>query len=146
MIRPGPGDKTDRFPYWPVRLNEGGKVMIPGKIDDPVQFADVRDVAQWMIRLDSKRGGLLTQLGPPLRMTMPVFVYGAHAAFSSAVELTVKDMITTCHGYQGIGVHTGDNWLWQGKHFQTRIKNGLRTLAEQIPLCGMCTNGGYLGS
>ena len=33
VIRPGlivgPGDETDRFTYWPVRVRKGGKVLTP---------------------------------------------------------------------------------------------------------------------
>ena len=41
MIRPtlivGPGDDTDRFTYWPVRLSRGGDVLAPGDGSDAVQ-------------------------------------------------------------------------------------------------------------
>ncbi|MBK6817233.1 MAG: hypothetical protein IPG82_17685 [Saprospiraceae bacterium] len=40
--------KLDRFIHWPIRLAKGGEVMVPGKIDDPVQHIDVRDVAEWI--------------------------------------------------------------------------------------------------
>ncbi|WP_196137629.1 NAD-dependent epimerase/dehydratase family protein [Aliikangiella sp. G2MR2-5] len=53
QIRPGlivgPRDKTDRFTYWPVRFNRGGKILLPGKPDDVTQFIDVRDLAKFMI-------------------------------------------------------------------------------------------------
>ncbi len=55
VVRPtymlGPADGTDRFIHWPVRLSRGGEVLVPGRADDPVQYADVRDVAEFMIRL-----------------------------------------------------------------------------------------------
>ena len=47
IIRPGlivgPGDQTDRFTYWPVRIDRGGEVLAPGAPSDPVQFIDARD-------------------------------------------------------------------------------------------------------
>ena len=50
VIRPGlivgPGDETDRFTYWPVRLARGGEVLAPGDGSDPVQFVDARDLAE----------------------------------------------------------------------------------------------------
>ena len=50
IIRPGlivgPGDETDRFTYWPVRLARGGEVAAPGDGSDPVQFIDARDLAE----------------------------------------------------------------------------------------------------
>lgn len=88
IVRPtymmGPADRTDRFTYWPVRLEKGGEVMVPGKVDDPVQYIDVRDVAQWMIRLiENKNAGTFNAVGPASATGMMQFVYGAHAAFSS---------------------------------------------------------------
>lgn len=44
IIRPtlivGPGDQTDRFTYWPVRIDRGGEVLAPGDPRDPVQLID----------------------------------------------------------------------------------------------------------
>ncbi|MCB0634471.1 MAG: NAD-dependent epimerase/dehydratase family protein, partial [Lewinella sp.] len=62
IVRPtymiGPADKSNRFIHWPIRLSRGGEVMVPGKPDDPVQYADVRDVAEFMIRLiEEKKAG-----------------------------------------------------------------------------------------
>ena len=34
----GPGDTTDRFTYWPVRIHRGGEVLAPGDGTDPVQI------------------------------------------------------------------------------------------------------------
>jgi len=55
IVRPslivGPGDRTDRFPYWLARIEKGGDIILPGKADEVVQYIDVRDLAQWMIRL-----------------------------------------------------------------------------------------------
>ncbi len=49
VIRPGlivgPGDETDRFTYWPVRVDRGGAILAPGTPADPVQFIDARDLA-----------------------------------------------------------------------------------------------------
>src|SRR5216684_2736838 len=51
IIRPGlivgPGDESDRFTYWPVRLARGGEILAPGDGSDPVQFIDARDLAEW---------------------------------------------------------------------------------------------------
>jgi 2'-hydroxyisoflavone reductase len=52
VIRPsyivGPGDSSDRFTYWPVRTARGGEMLAPGTPLDPVQFVDVRDLAEFM--------------------------------------------------------------------------------------------------
>jgi len=75
IIRPGlivgPGDETDRFTYWPVRLARGGDVLAPGTGADPVQFIDARDLAQWVIRCAEQRTvGTFNAVGPATRLTM----------------------------------------------------------------------------
>src|SRR5690606_22845586 len=92
IVRPhyivGPGDTTYRFPFWPARLERGGTVMAPGRRTDPVQFIDVRDLTEWMIRDVVERGltGVYNAAGPRDRLTMEEFLYGAHAAFSSDID------------------------------------------------------------
>jgi 2'-hydroxyisoflavone reductase len=53
QIRPGlivgPRDNTDRFTYWPVRIDRGGEVLAPGKPSDLTQYIDVRDLARFMV-------------------------------------------------------------------------------------------------
>ncbi len=44
----GPGDTTDRFTYWPVRVSLGGEMLAPGSLADPIQFIDVRDLADFL--------------------------------------------------------------------------------------------------
>lgn len=85
IVRPtymmGPADKTDRFIYWPVRLARGGEIMVPGP-NDPVQYIDVRDVAEWMIRLaEEKRVGTFNAVGPEKKQTMMEFVEEAKGSF-----------------------------------------------------------------
>jgi len=55
VVRPsiitGPGDPTMRFPYWPIRINRGGEVLVPGEYADPIQIIDARDLAEFAISL-----------------------------------------------------------------------------------------------
>jgi 2'-hydroxyisoflavone reductase len=52
-IRPGlivgPRDPSDRFTYWPVRVQRGGEVLSPGSGRDYVQFIDARDLGQFVV-------------------------------------------------------------------------------------------------
>jgi 2'-hydroxyisoflavone reductase len=86
VVRPtymiGPADKTNRFIHWPLRLAKGGEVLIPGKSDDPVQYADVRDVAEFMIRLaEQKASGTYNAVGPSNAVTISDFAAKALNAF-----------------------------------------------------------------
>ena len=61
----GPGDPTDRFLYWPLRLARGGEVLVPGAPSDPMQFIDVRDLAQWLVSaIEKQHSGLYNVVGP----------------------------------------------------------------------------------
>ena len=96
VVRPtyivGPGDTSDRFPYWPVRLAKGGEVLAPGRRDDPVQFIDVRDLSEWMIRLlEDGRSGVYNAVGPKDRLTMPEFLEQAKAALNADARFTWVD-------------------------------------------------------
>ena len=88
IVRPhyivGPGDTTDRFPYWPVRIAAGGEVMVPGRRSDPVQFIDARDLAEWMVRLvEQRRSGVYNAAGPRETLTMERFVNAVRDAVGS---------------------------------------------------------------
>ncbi len=70
VVRPGlivgPHDPTDRFTYWPRRVAEGGRVLAPAPQDAPVQFIDVRDLAEWIVRaIESGRSGVYNVTGEP---------------------------------------------------------------------------------
>jgi 2'-hydroxyisoflavone reductase len=81
IIRPslivGPGDETDRFTYWPMRLARGGDILAPGDGGDPVQFIDVRDLAEWTIRVAEERAsGAFNAAGPAVPITMREMLLG----------------------------------------------------------------------
>lgn len=69
IIRPGlivgPLDPTDRFTYWPVRIDKGGEILAPGSPDQLLQFIDVRDLAKWIVILIEKQTtGIYNATGP----------------------------------------------------------------------------------
>lgn len=73
IIRPGlivgPGDRSDRYTYWPVRVSQGGEVLAPGDPSHEVQMIDVRDLAAWIIHtIEQRVVGTYNADGPPLRL------------------------------------------------------------------------------
>jgi len=68
-VRPGlivgPHDDSDRFTYWPVRVADGGEVLAPGTPEDPVQFIDVRDLGDFVVKcLEQSTVGVMNAVGP----------------------------------------------------------------------------------
>jgi 2'-hydroxyisoflavone reductase len=96
VVRPtyivGPGDPTDRFTYWPVRLAAGGDVLAPGKKSDPVQFVDVRDLAAFMLTLvEDDASGIFNAIGPAAPMTIDAFLRESSAALNVSPRLVWVD-------------------------------------------------------
>ena len=92
IIRPGlivgPGDETDRFTYWPVRLARGGEVLAPGDGSDPVQFIDARDLAEWTIRMAEARSfGVFNATGPAHTLTTKAMLETVGKAVHSTAHL-----------------------------------------------------------
>lgn len=92
IIRPGlivgPGDETDRFTYWPVRLARGGEVLAPGDGGDPAQIIDARDLAEWTIRLAEQRTfGVFNATGPAHELTMRAMLEAVRLAVHSDARL-----------------------------------------------------------
>jgi len=93
VVRPGlivgPGDPTDRFTYWPVRLDEGGEVLAPGNPEHATQVIDQRDLTEWIVRLaESGTAGDFNATGPAGRMSMATMLDRVGSATSGTYELT----------------------------------------------------------
>ena len=99
IVRPGlivgPGDRSGRFSHWPWRALAGGVMVVPdAPADEPLQFIDVRDLAEWIVRL-LERGdrGAFNATGPVGRpaYTWPELVDACRAAAAAqgAPELEV---------------------------------------------------------
>jgi 2'-hydroxyisoflavone reductase len=73
LVRPGlivgPHDPTDRFTYWPRRVSEGGSVLAPAPPEQPVQFIDVRDLADWIVAAtESELDGVYNATGDAITL------------------------------------------------------------------------------
>ncbi|PPA70581.1 NAD-dependent epimerase/dehydratase family protein [Jeotgalibacillus proteolyticus] len=74
-IRPGlivgPDDPTDRYTYWVYRVSKGGRVLAPGKPEREIQWIDVRDLSEWVIRMtENKESGTYNAAGLDYNPTM----------------------------------------------------------------------------
>jgi len=93
IIRPGlivgPLDRSDRFTYWPYRIDKGGEVLAPGDGNDPVQIIDARDLAEWTIRVAENRAlGVFNATGPIKPLSMAELLYGIKAVTTAGAQFT----------------------------------------------------------
>ena len=93
VVRPGliigPGDETDRFTYWPVRIHRGGEVLSPGDPSDPIQIIDVRDLTEWMIRMaEDGHVGVFNGVGPATPRPISELLYGIRAVTTAETTFT----------------------------------------------------------
>ena len=98
----GPHDPTDRFTYWPVRIALGGDVLCPAPPERQVQFVDVRDLADWVVRAIERRlAGAFTATGPVPPVTFAGLVDACvQATGSDARPVWVDDAFLV---EQGVG-------------------------------------------
>jgi 2'-hydroxyisoflavone reductase len=93
IVRPGlivgPGDPTDRFSYWPVRIGRGGEVLAPGDPTDPVQFIDARDLARFCVTLlENDTGGTFNACGIGRTVTISELIETCKKASGSDATFT----------------------------------------------------------
>ena len=84
LVRPGlivgPDDPTDRFTYWPQRARRGGEILAPTPPERPVQFIDVRDLAEWIVRMAETRAtGPFNATGRPGAVTFEALLAACNA-------------------------------------------------------------------
>ena len=117
VIRPGlivgPRDETDRFTYWPVRIDRGGEVLAPGNREDPMQFIDARDLAEWTIRMvENGETGIYNATGPAKPLGVAGMLDGIKDAEKSNATFTyvsadfLKDH--DVHGWSDLPVWAGE--------------------------------------
>lgn len=67
----GPHDYSDRFTFWVRRVARGGEVLAPGRPERSIEFTDVRDLSDWIIRMVERGGtGIYNTRGPDYPLTM----------------------------------------------------------------------------
>jgi 2'-hydroxyisoflavone reductase len=88
VVRPGlivgPYDPTGRFTYWPRRVAAGGEVLAPGDPEAPVQFIDVRDLAEWIVRaLTRGPAGVYNATGPATPLSFGALLAACRQALAT---------------------------------------------------------------
>ncbi|MDH3350991.1 MAG: epimerase, partial [Gammaproteobacteria bacterium] len=91
ILRPtyvcGPGDHTDRFSYWPVRVTQGGEMLWPGDASNPIQIIDARDLANFTVDCVEQRiTGIYNTVTPVGSYTMGHLLEDSQAVGATMVD------------------------------------------------------------
>lgn len=76
----GPYENVGRLPWWLGRMARGGAVLAPGPRELPLQYVDVRDMAEWIL------GSVERELSGPYNMISPQ----GHATMGSLLDACVQ--------------------------------------------------------
>lgn len=73
ILRPGvlggPFDPTGRLTWWVKRVQQGGPWLLPGEGQDRLQYLDVRDCAEFVLRAaEQQLGGIFNLLKPGIAL------------------------------------------------------------------------------
>ena len=114
LLRPGlivgPFDYTDRFVYWPHRVDEGGEVLAPESPDVPIQFIDARDFADFAIASVEDR------------------LTGTYNVVSPADHFTMGELLETCKKVS----ESDATFTWVAEDFL--LERGIRRWSWDLPL------------
>ncbi|MBL9078654.1 MAG: twin-arginine translocation signal domain-containing protein [Planctomycetes bacterium] len=96
LVRPGyivgPEDPSDRFTYWPARLQRGGECLAPGAADNELQFIDVRDLGAWIVRLiEGRHTGAFNAVGFDGRISTAEFLHTGKGTLNHGCTFTWVD-------------------------------------------------------
>ena len=134
VIRPGlivgPRDESDRFTYWPVRIDRGGEMLAPGDPKDPVQFIDARDLAEWTIRMvENSETGIYNATGPAKPLGIGGMLDGIKDAEKSNASFTwVNEEFLTQQKVEP----WSDMPVWAGKESGIARTNISRALSKGL--------------
>jgi 2'-hydroxyisoflavone reductase len=90
VVRPtyvvGPGDHTDRFTYYVVRVNRGGEVLAPAGPELEAQWVDARDLCPWIVTLgENDTPGIFNAAGPASKVDRLGLMWGLRAMTEAPV-------------------------------------------------------------
>jgi 2'-hydroxyisoflavone reductase len=88
----GPYENVGRLPWWLGRIARGGPVLAPGPRDLPLQYVDVRDLAEWILgAVERESSGPYNLIGPQGHATMGTLLDACVRATGGPAELRWTD-------------------------------------------------------
>lgn len=88
----GPYENIGRLPWWLARMARGGPVLAPGPRDLPLQYVDVRDLAEWILgAVERQSSGPYNLMSPQGHATMGSLLDACALVTGGGAELRWTD-------------------------------------------------------
>jgi 2'-hydroxyisoflavone reductase len=129
-----PAHQDEAVTYWPVRAAHGGKMMAAGDPSSPVQFIDVRDMADWVTRMVQKGlVGTYNTTGPASPMSLDQLIEQArrtvHGAAASPVSWVPETWLADRNAEE----------IWNVLLFWRGVSSVMRVHSERALSAGLLT-------
>jgi 2'-hydroxyisoflavone reductase len=125
ILRPGyiggPDDTHGILTFWALRAEKSGPILAAGDPATPVQFIDVRDLGEWMVRLVEKRAaGTYNAIGPQSTQAQLIDAALHNAGQTAGIEWVPRAWLDARKDRQ----FWGTLLFWEiNKGYLTRISN-----------------------
>lgn len=136
IVRPGliagPGDRSDRTGYWPLRFatNAGSDVLVPDDPLQPTQVIDVRDLAAWVVHaIEMRLGGVFDAVGESLPLRTHLRAAASVAGSDARMVEVPRDWllehdVTPWSGPTSLPLWVGDpDWVGFMAHSGSRARD-----------------------
>lgn len=119
----GPGDKSGRTGYWPLRFSrpaaQDGAVLVPDSPDQPTQVVDVRDLAGWLVDASTRSvAGIFNAVGAMMTLSRHLDTARAVAGHTGPVVRADPQWLLDQGVQQWMGARSLPLWVadpdWQG--------------------------------
>lgn len=135
VVRPGliggPGDSSGRTGYWGLRFakpsNPERRVLVPDAPDLPTAVIDVRDLAEWIIRVvEQMSHGTFNAVGDPLPFPEHIETARSVAGHDGPIALATQDWLLGHGVAEWSGARSLPLWLvdrsWYGMNARSNAR------------------------
>lgn len=133
VLRPGfiggPDETHGVLSYWAARGRMGGEILAAGKSTTPVQYIDVRDMAEWVVRLiEAGVTGTFNTLSPIRELGEVVATAALAASTPTSVTWVPSDWLAA----RGEPATWGTLLFWESNEGYLTRMNNARALANGL--------------
>lgn len=143
VIRPGliggPGDPSGRTGYWGLRFarpsNPGRRVLVPDAPELPTSLIDVRDLAEWIVRLvEQMSHGTFNAVGDPRPFPEHIDTARQVAGHVGPIALATQDWLLGHGVAQCSGARSLRLWLVDRSWYGMNARSNARARAAGLEI------------